>query len=383
MKKILLVCNTSWGIVMFRKGVIRELINEGYKLTVLAPYDDHSSEIEKLGCSYIDLPIDNQGTNILNDIKLIVTLYKHYRDIKPDLIFHYTIKPNIYGTLAAHYAGVKSIAVITGLGYTFINSSFYTLIAKWLYRVALKRSKRVWFINHEDRKVFIKEHIVSRNLIDILPSEGVNTKKYAPKKREREDGKFIFVLIARLLWDKGVGEYVEAARRVSKSKKNVEFWLVGYVDAKNPQAISKDEVESWHSKGWINYLGSTDDVRDYINEADCVVLPSYREGISKILLEAASMMKPVIASNVPGCRDVVEHFSSGYLCRVKDTNDLVLKMNKVLSLSKSELHHMGIQGRLLVKNEFDEEIIIDRYIQAVKYYTSDCGNRLFSLKKYS
>ncbi len=381
MKKIVLVCNTSWGMMMFRSGLMKRLIKEGYEVSVLAPFDNHSKEIEDLGCRYIDVAIDNKGSNILKDYFLFRKLYKYYKKIEPDLIFHYTIKPNIYGTMAARKAGVKSISVITGLGYTFINKGLTTKIAKVLYKRSLKYAKKVWFINHEDRKKFVKERLLHRDLMEILPGEGVDMQKYAPREKRVKDGDFKFVLIARLLWDKGVGELVKASKEIKKTYPNVKVQLVGFVDAKNPQAISKAQVDDWVEKGFVEYLGSTDDVRDFISEADCVVLPSYREGVSKILLEAASMAKPIIASNVPGCRDIVEHGGSGYLCKVKDASDLVLKMKKMLTLSKEELLSMGILGRELVKKEFDESIIIDKYLQIIKQYTQNCENGAFVLKK--
>ncbi len=381
MKKIVLVCNTSWGMMMFRSGLMKRLVKEGYEVFILAPFDKHSKEIQELGCIYIDVPMDNKGTNIFSDFFLFRRLYKHYKKIQPDLIFHYTIKPNIYGTLAAKKARVKSIAVITGLGYTFINDGLTAKVAKILYKRSLKYSQKVWFINHEDRKKFVKERLLKRDLMEVLPGEGVDMQKYAPREKLIKNGDFKFVLIARLLWDKGVGELVKASKELKKTHPNVKVQLVGFVDAKNPQAISKEQVDDWVSKGFIEYLGSTEDVRDFIGEADCVVLPSYREGISKILLEAASMAKPIIASNVPGCRDIVEHGGSGYLCRVRDAKDLELKMKKMLTLSEDELLSMGVLGRVQVKREFDENIVIDKYIQTIKQYTKESENGAFVLRR--
>lgn len=381
MKKIVLVCNTSWGMMMFRVGLMKRLVKEGHQVYVLAPKDDHSDNIVKLGCHYIEVIIDNKGSNIFKDLFLLHRLYKQYKKIKPDLIFHYTIKPNIYGTLAAYFTGFKSIAVITGLGYTFINYNSTAKIAKLLYKISLKKSQKVWFINYEDRKKFIKDRLLSRDLMEILPSEGVDMVKYAPREKRVNDNVFRFVLIARLLWDKGVGELIIATEEIKKKYKNVEVQFVGFVDVDNPQAISKKQVDEWMSKGLINYLGSTDDVRNFIGDADCVVLPSYREGISKILLEAASMAKPIIASNVPGCRDIVEQASSGYLCRVKDPKDLELKMQKMLTLSNAELRQMGKRGREHIKREFNEEIVIKKYLKTIKFYTSKDRQKRFTLKK--
>jgi glycosyltransferase involved in cell wall biosynthesis len=366
--------------MMFRSGLMKRLVEEGYYVSVLAPRDNHSKEIEALGCHYIDLPLDNKGSNIFKDLLLVRRLYKHYKEIKPDLVFHYTIKPNIFGTLAANYANVKSIAVITGLGYTFINHGLTSKIAKLLYKILLKHSQKVWFINHEDRKKFIKERIVPRDLMEILPGEGVDIDKYAPRVKTTVDEKFRFVLIARLLWDKGVGELVKATSEIKKRYPNVEVQLVGFVDAENPKAISKEQVDDWVSKGWVKYMGSPNDVRDFIAQADCIVLPSYREGISKILLEAASMAKPIIASNVPGCRDIVDHGSSGYLCNVMDSHDLALKMEKMLNLSDKERQEMGDRGRVHIKRDFDENIVLKKYLQTINMYMQNKRSDKFILK---
>ncbi len=380
MKKIVLVCNTSWGMMMFRSSLMKRLVDDGYDVTVLAPLDDHSEKIKALGCNYIELPMDNKGSNPIKDWFLMKRLYKHYKEIKPDLIFHYTIKPNIYGTLAAHKANYKSIAVITGLGFTFINNGITSKIAKLLYKKSLRHAHKVWFINHEDRKKFIKEKILSRDFMEILPGEGVDMDKYAPRAKKINDGKFKFILIARLLWDKGVGELVKAASVLTEYYPNMEVQLVGFVDAKNPQAISKEQVEIWEKNGWIKYMGSTNDVRDFISEADCIVLPSYREGISKILMESASMAKPIIASNVPGCRDIVENGSSGYLCNVMDAYDLAVKMEKMLLLSKEKRELMGQKGREHILREFDEKIVIKKYMHAIKLCTHEDGVSHFNLK---
>ena len=367
-------------MMMFRLGLMKRLIHEGYDVTVLAPYDDHSQEIEALGCRYIDIPMDNKGSNLIKDWILFRRLYKHYKEIQPDLIFHYTIKPNIYGTLAAKYANIRSIAVITGLGYTFINNNITSRIAKKLYKFSLKNASKVWFINHEDRKKFIKKKLLSRDLMEILPGEGVDMDKYAPRVKENQDGIFRFVLIARLLWDKGVGEFVQAAKAIKEIYPHAEFQLVGFVDAKNPQAISKEQVEAWEANGWIKYMGPTDDVPKFIAQSDCVVLPSYREGVSKILLESASMAKPIIASNVPGCRDIVEHGSSGYLCKVKDSYALAHKMYKMLNLSEADLQKMGMCGRRHVRREFDEKIVIAKYLQTIETYMLEYSSSRFVQK---
>jgi glycosyltransferase involved in cell wall biosynthesis len=369
MKRIILVANTSWSMIKFRLGVMKALVEAGYDVIIIAPKDKHSNDFHALGCHYIELAMDNKGSNIINDLKMVYKLQKAYKELAPDLIFHYTIKPNIYGTLAAKIANKRSIAVITGLGYTFIHDNITAKIAKFLYKISLKYAQRVWFINTEDKNKFLLADLVAEEKMEILPSEGINVNTYVPIPVKRVDNIFRFVLIARLLWDKGVGEYVKAAKELKKRYSNVEFQIVGFIDAQNPKAITKEQVEYWVDEGYINYLGPTDDVKPFIAKADCVVLPSYREGVSMILMESAAMQKPLIASNVPGCRDLVQSSVSGYLCRMRDYQDLMAKMDKMLHLSEKERQKMGKKGREFMVEEYNEDLVIEKYLQTVKECT--------------
>ena len=371
MKKIVLVANTSWSMIKFRSGIIKRLISEGYRLYVVAPYDHFADDLEKMGCIYIDIPMNNKGTNIFADLLLMKRLYTLYKELHPDLIFHYTIKPNIYGTLAAKKAGIKSIAVITGLGYTFINDNLTAKVAKFLYKLSLKHATQVWFINVEDRNKFLLYNLVPRNKIELLPSEGVDVDYYKPMPSSKEDEKFHFILIARMLWDKGVGEYVKAAKELRKKYPHVTWQLLGFIDAQNPKAISKEQMEYWAQEGYIEYLGTAEDVRPYIAQADCIVLPSYREGMSMILLESASMGKPIIATNVPGCRDLINHKVSGLLCKARDYCDLMQQMEKMLRLSPEERVQMGIAGREIITSEYNQELVIEKYLATIQLLLSE------------
>lgn len=380
MKRIVLVSNTSWSMLKFRLGVMKSLVSEGYEVIVIAPRDKHSDEFEALGCHYVELSMDNKGSNIFKDLRLVYKLQKAYKKLSPDLIFHYTIKPNIYGSFAAKIAKKKSIAVITGLGYTFIHDTLTTKIAKFLYKASLKYAQKVWFINIEDKNKFLLAELVAEEKMDLLPSEGINIDTFSPIKVKRKDNIFRFILVARLLWDKGVGEYVKAAKVLTKKYNNVEFQLLGFIDAQNPKAISKVQVDDWVSKGYVNYLGPTDDVKPFIAASDCVVLPSYREGVSMILMESASMQKPLIASNVPGCRDLINSGVSGYTCRMQDYYDLVTKMEKMLHLNDKQRKQMGKAGRKFMVEEYNEKLVIEKYLLTIKELTWDEGKNKFVLK---
>ncbi len=368
MSKIMFVANSAWSMVKFRYSLMQTVIEEGHELFVLAPYDKFVYDIEMLGAVFIHLEMDNSGANILSDFILINRLHKTYKEIKPDIIFHYTIKPNIYGSIAANYANIISISMITGLGYTFIHNNLTSKVARRLYRFALQYSHEIWFINQDDKDYFLKCGIVDEKKCLLLPGEGVNAQRYMPVKlNKNKNEKFIFILIARLLWDKGVGEYVEAARLLNSQFNNkVICKLAGFVDSKNPQAIDKAQVQNWHDEGIIEFIGSTDNVKEFISEADCVVLPSYREGMSMVLMEAAAMKKPIIASNVPGCKELVKDEESGYLCRPKDHYDLYKKMKKMFNTDIIKRKEMGEKARSHIVENFDEKITISIYLEKVQ-----------------
>jgi len=365
LKKIVLVGNTSWSMIKFRKGLIKKLIDLNYLVTIIAPYDKFKNDIEKLGCKYLDIDIDNKGSNPLKDIKLILKLRKIYKKINPDLVIHYTIKPNIYGTIASRLVGIKSIAVVTGLGFTFINNTLTSKIAKYLYKFSFKYPEKIIFINNDDKHEFILNNLVDKNNLINIPGEGIDTEFFKCEKINICIT-FRFLLIARMLWDKGVGEYVEAAKIIKRKYPEVEFGLLGYLDVDNPKAISKYQMEKWINDDYIKFYGSTDNVKEYISNVDCIVLPSYREGISMSLMESAAMSKPLIATNVPGCKELIDDGINGYLCKVKNIQDLVNKMEIMLNLSENERNIMGKVGRKKMINEFDEKIVINKYLETIK-----------------
>ncbi len=365
MKKIAISINTSWNIYNFRLGLIKALQKEGYKIYAIAPKDDYSEKLENLGVKHIDIFMNNKGTNPLEDIKTIWEYYKTYKQIKPDVALHYTIKPNIYGTIGAKLAGVKVINNISGLGTVFLNDSISSKIARNLYKIALKFSNKVFFQNPYDKELFIQKRLVEEYKTDLLPGSGIDTDKFKPLEKEKSN-KFKFLFIARLVRDKGIIEYVEAAKEILKNYKDVEFQVLGAFYSGNPTAITKEQMDEWIKNGIINYLGVSDNVSEIIKNSDCVVLPSYREGLSRVLLEAASMAKPIITTDTPGCRDVVEDGINGFLCKVKDSKDLANKMEKMLNLSEEDRIKMGKAGREKIIKEFDEKIVIEKYLKAIK-----------------
>jgi len=367
-KKILLISNTAWNIANFRTGLIEELIAAGFEVIAIAPPDDHVYRITALGIRFVPLAMNNKGTNPFQDLLLIAKCYCLLRQEKPRVVLTYTIKPNIYGSLAAHLLHVPVINNIAGLGNLFIKKSWVTSVAELLYWLALRNSKKIFFQNEDDLLLFVKKKIIRPQIAERLPGSGIDVERFKPYTISKNNNgeKFVFLLIARLLWDKGIGEFIEAARSIQSKYSHVECQLLGFLDVQNPAAISRQQVETWVREGIVTYLGETNDVRDYILRADCIVLPSYREGVPRSLLEAASMEKPIITSNSVGCKDVVDDGGNGFLCKVRDSQDLTDKMERMLNLKPEERILMGQKGRKKIMLEFDEKIVISRYLEAVK-----------------
>lgn len=363
-KTIAIVLNTSWNIYNFRLGLLLALQEQGYKIIAIAPRDDYSPKLEALDFEYHDITINNKGTNPLEELKLIYAFVKLYKKIKPDILLHYTIKPNIYGTIAAGILGIPVISNISGLGTVFLNDGLSSKIAKMLYKIALLIPKKVFFQNNDDRELFIETGLVKQHKIDLLPGSGIDTAKFVPLM-STTGNMMQFLFIARLVRDKGIIEYVEAARTLKEKYPDIEFTILGSFYPGNPTAISENDMQEWEQNGIVRYLGTSDDVQSVIAHATCVVLPSYREGLSRVLLEAASMAKPIVTTNVPGCKEVVEDGINGFLCQVRDSDDLARAMEKIILLSDTKREEMGKRGREKVIAEFDEKIVIQKYLDAI------------------
>jgi glycosyltransferase involved in cell wall biosynthesis len=359
--RIALVCNTAWAIYTYRRGLLRMLTERGAQVTIIAPRDRTFEPLTEMGCRCVELPVASKSTDPRDDLKTLAALYREYRATRPHIVFHYTIKPNIYGSLAAMLARVPSIAVTTGLGYVFIQKSRTAQVAKRLYRFAFRFPREVWFLNKDDHHAFKHENLLAHpDRARRLHGEGVDLDEFAYVPLPvRED--FVFILIGRLLWDKGVAEYVEAARRIRAKFAHARFQLLGPVGVDNPSAISRTDVAQWEAEHIVEYLGEANDVRPLVAAADCVVLPSYREGVPRTLMEASAMGRPIVATDVPGCREVVEHGENGLLCEVKSADSLTDAIERMLTLSREERETMARRGREKVAREFDEKNVVERY----------------------
>jgi glycosyltransferase involved in cell wall biosynthesis len=364
--KVIIALNTAWNLVNFRSGLIKALVAQGYDVVAVAPHDKYVAQLESLGCRYIPLPMDNKGTNPGRDLLLLVRFFNLLRSERPEVFLSYTAKPNIYGSLAAHSIGIPAINNIAGLGTVFIKSGWLNLLVRGLYRIALSRSAKVFFQNDDDRRQFVSFGLVSNVVADRLPGSGIDLKQFKPSALPAKPV-LRFLLIARMLWNKGVGEYVEAARILNQRGIAAECCLLGFLDVQNSAAISRKQMDVWVAEGVVRYLGVSDNVREEISQADCVVLPSfYREGTPRALLEAAAMARPVLTTDSVGCRDVVDDGVNGYLCKPKDASDLAMKMERIVAMSPLEREVMGLRGREKVEREFDEQIVINKYLEAIE-----------------
>jgi len=311
----------------------------------------------------IAIDIDRAGLNPFADLRLIARYRSLLKRLRPAAYLSYTIKPNIYGSFAAASLGIPALPNISGLGTAFIRGGPLQAIVTRLYRIGFGRAPTVFFQNDEDRDLFVSRRIVRADQARVLPGSGVDLDHFIPTPLP--DGPPAFLFIGRLLRDKGVAEFVEAARSLRSDFPHARFQLLGAVDEGNRTAIHQAEIDSWLAEGVIEQLGTTDDVRPFIAAASAVVLPSYREGLPRSLLEAAAMARPLIASDVPGCRDVVSDGANGYLCAVRDAGSLAAAMRRLLQLPRAQQLAMGEAGRLRVQERFNEDFVVRDYLDVL------------------
>lgn len=364
-KTIAITSNTSWYLYNFRKNTILALQKKGYNVTAIAPKDAYSKKLEELGCQFIHVDIDAGGTHPVNDIKTFLSFWKIYRKLKPFAILNFTPKNNIYSTLAGWLCGASCINNIAGLGILFINESLPSKIARLLYRFTQPKAKKLFFQNEEDRALFLENKMAPVELTDRLPGSGADLSQFRLSSAP-DDGQVRFLLIARMLYDKGIQQYVDAARILRRKYPDTEFQLLGFLDVDNPSAVSRKTMEEWVAEGVVKYLGTSDAVNQEIAKVDCMVLPSYyREGVPKSLLEAGAMGKPIVTTDNVGCRETVDDGVNGFLCEPRSADDLASKLETIILMSHEERLAMGRKSRAKVEREFDERIVIKKYLVAV------------------
>ncbi|GAB1445498.1 glycosyltransferase family 4 protein [Flammeovirgaceae bacterium] len=363
--KVAIVLNTSWNIYNFRLNFVKKLIAQGYEVHTIAPIDKYTHHLIEAGCIHHKVRMDSRGANPIKDFALIVELWSIYRNIRPDIALHYTVKPNVYGTIAATLLKIPVINNVCGLGTVFLKKNLVSAIAIQLYKWTFRFPKKVFFQNSDDLKLFVEEKFVDPATVDLIPGSGVDLEKFQPMEFQRNES-FTFLLISRLITDKGILEYIEAVKKLKSNGLKARFQLLGAKDPEHKRGIKEKVIDQWVTDGTVEYLGVTDDVRQFIEKADCIVLPSYREGAPRTLLEAASSAKPMIATDVPGCHHVVVDEVNGLLCKIKDADDLAEKMVKMANYNNEVLEKFGINGRAKMVEEYNEDVVINKYLQAIR-----------------
>lgn len=357
---ILILTNNIGGLHSFRKEVVKDIVDKGYSVFISTPDDDPRKEyFEGIGCQVIKTEFNRRGTNPLADFKLMLAYRKLIKRFKPNAVLTYTIKPNIYGGMASRMCHVPQLANVTGLGDALENPGLLQKLSVTLYRIGLSKAKRVFFQNSSNRDTAIRLRIANESSF-LLPGSGVNLKHHVCQPYPA-DGVVKFLYIGRMLKDKGIEEYFHTAETIKSKYPNTEFQILGNVEGDYQEQL-KELVEA----GIINHLGTTTDVRPFIGAVHCTIMPSYHEGMSNVNLESAANGRPVITTNVPGCRETVDDGISGFLVEARNAESLTDAVERFVNLPYERKVEMGKAGRQKVEREFDRQIVVDAYLREIQ-----------------
>lgn len=358
--KVLILANNDVGLYKFRKELIHSILEKGHEVYISLPYGELVDKLVDMGCKFIDTPVDRRGINPATDMKLIKEYKQILKDVKPDMTVTYTIKPNIYGGMMCRRLNIPYCVNITGLGTAFQNDNWLKKLVVALYKYSLKKVKTVFFENAENRDIFVRNNIILKNKTHCLNGAGVNLEEYSFKEYPHDDKECRFLFIGRVMKEKGVDELFEAAKKIKAEHSNVFFDIVGPMEDNY-----KDILERYENEGIIKYYGSQADVKPFIERASCFVLPSYHEGMANTLLECGAMGRPLITSNIHGCLEAVEDGKTGYLCKVKDADDLYVKMKKFIELPYADKVKMGQASHELVAGKFDKRKVVEETVREI------------------
>lgn len=362
--KLIFIGNTAWSMYNFRRPVFEYFQEQGFEIIIASPSDEiYQQQLRLIGCKCYSIDIEAKGNNPIKDLATMWQIFSILKKEKPACCFFYTIKPNVYGSMAATLLGIPFIPVTTGLGYVFLVDNAVSKVAKFLYKIAFRKAVQVWFLNQDDVNAFRQAKLVPDDKISILKGEGIDVNRF---ELHNGSSAISFILVARMLWDKGVGEFVNAARILNGKYPQVKFKLLGFLGVDNPSAISREQMNEWVNEGIVEYLGVAKDVRPFLYDSTCVVLPSYREGIPFSLMEGAAAGKPLIATDGIGCKEVVDDGLTGFLSRLKDVQSLSHCMEKIILMSENERIQMGMRGREKMKKEFGVDLVIRKYDELIK-----------------
>ena len=361
--RILILSNFAHGLYQFRSELISNLISEGYEVFVSIPKDEFSEMIVSLGASVIDTEFKRRGKNPFKDIALFKKYKTMIKEVQPDVVLTYTIKPNVYGGLACTKTGTPYLSNVTGIGTSIAHGGLLSKLTTTLYRKGLKNSECVFFQNKSNKKLF-EEKRVTVGKTKLIPGSGVNLEKHSAEPYPDDDGQTRFLFIGRVMKDKGIEELLGAMKTVSEKHPGVSLDIVGGYDEDYSAQI--DEAVK---AGYVRYHGQQPDVHEFIKNSHCAVLPSYHEGMANVMLESASTCRPVITTTVPGCRETFDEGVTGFGCEAQSTESLTEALERFIALSYEEKKKMGLAGREKMEREFDREIVIDSYMEEIHRIT--------------
>lgn len=357
-KTVLFLSNHFITLYNFRRELIARLLERGHRVVLAMPAMEQNVYFKDLGCEIIETPMSRRGMDPLEDLRLLRQYRRIMRAVDPDVIFSYTIKPNIYGTLASNALGYRQICNITGTGATFLKENLLSRLVRELYRISIRKCSKVFFQNTGDRDYFIRHGMVKDNW-DMLPGSGVNLEQHALAPMP-DDGEIRFLYIGRIMAVKGIDQYLQCAKAIRARHPDTRFYLAGFIEEAALEPVMKEYTEA----GIVEYLGFRDDIDDWIRHCHCTVLPSLGgEGVPNVLLESAATGRACIASNINGSREVIEDDVTGYLYPVGDTEALIDRVERFLALSSAERQAMGLRGHEKAAREFDREKVIARYVE--------------------
>ena len=360
MGKVLILTNALGGLYSFRRELIQEMLHQGYDVHISAPGGDRAPYFIEMGCRFIETPFKRRGLNILEDFKLLSTYMRLVRELAPDVVLTYTIKPNIYGGLACRRLGTPYLVNVTGLGTAVAKKGSFQKLLLFLYRAALKHAACVFFQNEANRQFFLEQGVV-RGREKLIPGSGVNLEHFYLMEYPPEDV-LHFLFIGRVIKEKGIDLYLEMANRISDCYENTVFHVVGFADG-----IYEQKMLKLHQQGIIRYHGRQGDVRPFLQISHCTVHPTYYpEGMSNVLLESAACGRPVITTDRSGCHEAVEDGVTGFLVPQRDGAALVRAVEKFIRLSFEEKRQMGLAGRKKVEREFNRRLVIDAYMEEIR-----------------
>ena len=358
-KTVLFLVNHDITIYNFRLELVKRLLSDGHRVVISTPFGSHIDTFRDMGCECVHTSVDRHGMNPIKDLKLLLSYRKLIRQIKPDMVFTYTIKPNVYGGLACQWTKTPYVANVTGLGTAVENGGIKQKLVLLLYKLGVKRAQKVFFQN-EYNKEFMLQHGVAGQCADLLPGSGVNLQQHClePYPAEEENGRLLFLIIGRLMKDKGTDEVLYAVRKIKQLHPNVVFRFLGFYDGDYEQKIKAAVRE-----GIVEHPGQVSDVHAQIKESHATIHASYHEGMANVLLESAACGRPVIATDIPGCRETFEEGVSGISCKPRDGESLVAAIRSFIALPYEEKAKMGLAGREKMEHEFDRQLIVQRYME--------------------